>query len=246
MNSRGRKKRARNNNRTTKRNSQVGPLRRLTQDQRKAGGPMAVAYRTRGMVSPDVVFEQMVYNYPVTISNVGVSYTNNRFCPNSIYDVDPLVGSVAVAGLTEMAAIYSGARVISYKYKIEISNNEAFPVNAFCIAFMSPGTDPGANTIKSVDYPMNEGAKSRLLSAKGGQDRCVFSGTVNLNRYMSNQVLGDDSFASSTSAAVAAGYRCYFVIGALAGSTVFTAAGVTVKPEFTLNTMFFNKVELLT
>jgi len=219
---------------------------RPNRDERIAGGQRAVVYREPGEIDAPVKFVKFHFWAQNTITNLGNAYTNNRYSPNNPYDVDPLVGSTAIPGLTEEAAIYTGMRVVKYSYVVEICNNEAFPVTAYAIPSLAPGTDPGANALIGLDYPMNPRAKSFILSAKGGQDRCVFKGRVPLPSIQSNQLLTDDSYASSTAASVAAGYRLYFVSGALSGSSVFTAAGVTISSHFYMDTQLFNEKDLST
>jgi len=95
-----------------------------------------------------------------------------RFTPNGAYDVDPILGSTNTPGFAEMAILYSYYRVIKVGYRLEICNNETFPVRVYSVL---QNTDPG--TVGNLQFPGNPMAKSFLLSAKGGMDRTVLSDT---------------------------------------------------------------------
>jgi len=234
-------------NRKRKRRGAGGKRRgRLSGEEKMTAGSGTVAVRTPGLIIPNQVISTLHYWSMVTFSNNGVSYTNNRYIPNQPYDVDPLVGSTAIAGLTEMAGFFSGMRAIKYRYCIDISNNEAFPVTVYCLPILQTGVDPTANTISGLDYPMNPLSKTFVLSAKGGQDRVKFRGTVDLAKKYTKQVLTDDSFASGIASTLASGFRIYFAIGAVGGSSNFTTAGITTSSHFYINTVFFSRKELTT
>jgi len=234
------------NRRTARTKSKKRTGNKLNSEERMVAGRDSIVVRQPGFVIPNQTISNMHFWAMQTHSNNGIAYTNVRYTPNNAYDVDPLVGSTAIAGLTEMAAFYSGMRVIKYRYDIDISNNEAFPVTVYCVPILIPGTDPGADTISGLDYPMNPLSKTFVLSAKGGQDRCKFKGVVDLPKLYTKQVLTDDNYAQSTAATLAAGFRIYIVLGGLAGSTTFTAAGITYSSHFYLETVFYNRKELLT
>jgi len=95
-----------------------------------------------------------------------------RYQVNSAYDVDPILGSTSTPGFAEWSTLYSYYRVIKVGYKVELCNNEAFPVRVYTLF---QNTDPG--TVGNLQYPGNPLSKSYLLSAKGGMDRTVLSDT---------------------------------------------------------------------
>jgi len=219
---------------------------RLTKDEAMTAGRDAIAVRKPGLIIPNQTISNLHFWAMQTHSNNGLSYTNIRYIPNQPYDVDPLVGSTAIAGLTEMAAFYSAMRAIKYRYEIDISNNEAFPVTVYVMPSLQAGTDPGSDTVSGLDYPMNPLAKSYVLSAKGGQDRHSFKGTINLADYYTKQVLTDDSYASGIGSALTAPVRIYIVAGACSGSVNFTTAGVTYSTHLYIDTVFYVRKELTT
>jgi len=106
------------------------------------------------------------------ITNAAGTTAMVRFQPNAAYDVDPILGSTNTPGFAEWATLYAYYRVVKVGYKIEICNNEAFPVRSYALF---QNTDPG--TVGNLQFPGNPMAKSYLLSAKGGMDRTTLTDT---------------------------------------------------------------------
>jgi len=196
-----------------------------------------------GAVVPDQLIRTLDFiAYPI-ITNIGVSYTNNRYKMNSSYDVDPLVGSTTLVGFTELSALYAAYRVLKVHGFIDLCNNEAFPV----VAYVGPNrnqSDPGANSINGLEWPSNAMFKRHLLSAKGGQDRIRIPFSFNLPKIYSKQVLTDDNFSASVTSDPA--ILVYMICGAIAtGSNVLTVAGVSLDVAIRQEVMFY-KPKLLT
>jgi len=54
--------------------------------------------------------------------NSGNTNSNKYMVPNYVYDIDPAVGSTAVPGFTELAAIYRNYRLRRFKYWVQFAN----------------------------------------------------------------------------------------------------------------------------
>jgi hypothetical protein len=211
-------------------------------------GSESVFVQEPGAIIPNQTECELHFFTSPVITNNGNGYTNNRYVLNQAYDVDPLLGSTTIAGLTEMAAFYGAMRVIGARVVVEFSNNEAFPITVYFCSSLQVGVDPTANTTNGLDYPMNPYTISRALSAKGGQDHCIIKKNLDLSRLLTKQVLTDDNYASGTNGAIAAGYRFYGICGAIAAgtNTFTTAGGVLVSFHVFLRTIFYDRKLLTT
>jgi hypothetical protein len=87
------------------------------------------------------------YSVSKTLNNAGVQVANFRYQPSFCYDVDPLLGSTAMPGFTEWAAIYRYYRLRSSRISVMFANNEAFNV----LVYVCPlNYDPTANISPNV------------------------------------------------------------------------------------------------
>ncbi len=130
-----------------------------------------------------------------TISGAAAAIVK-RWIPNSAYTPEVGGGSAATKGFSNWAGIYAFYRVVSYKYDIFVCNNEAFPVSVYV---MNLNDDPG--TTANSTTAQNSLSQIRLLSAKGGQDRCRFRGTYTIARVIgSNSAEFDDDYRASVTA----------------------------------------------
>jgi hypothetical protein len=196
--------------------------------------------KTPGSILPDQSLVEYHFYSSYIMTNNGVAYTNLRWKVNSAYDVDPLVGSTAIAGFTEMAALYGSYRVLGIKSVMEFVNNEAFAVDVYCGPQPTLNTDPGANSIGGLDWLMNERFKHSVLSPTTGMDRISVSQDVDFSRLFSRQIATDDSFGGSVTGSP--GLSIWYIAGALpAGTKTFTTAGVSVFAHLVLKTIMYSK-----
>lgn len=120
-------------------------------------------------------------------------YATKVFRPNAAYDVDPLLGSTATAGFSELAGIFQYYRVITYRYEVEFVNEQTFPVQAIVL---NTNINPGTGTIQG--YAGNQWCQIHLLSGNaGGPCKHVFKGRHNVGQIVgSAEVEMDDNYAS--------------------------------------------------
>jgi hypothetical protein len=114
------------------------------------------------------------------IQNVGNTSGNVRFTPTFAYDVDPVIGSTAMPGFTELAGIYRQYRVDGFRYKVSFSNNEAFAMTALTCPV---NFDPGANTANFQNYLSNRRSKSKILGPLTGNGVTTMSGRVTVAEF---------------------------------------------------------------
>lgn len=117
---------------------------------------------------------------------------------NSAYDLDPLVGSTAMSGFSQWAAIYYYYRVLRFGYRWEVCNNESIPLIASCAPTKN---DVGANYSSCQEFGEFPYGQSKLLPASGGQNRHVFTGVIDLAKYLGHTgYLYDDTSSAAVTA----------------------------------------------
>jgi hypothetical protein len=166
-------------------------------------------------------------------NNAGATYMSWRYRMNSAYDPDPLVGSGSMAYFSEWAAMYANYRVLSYRIKVQIANEESFPLNV--VAYPTR-EDVGANSSNTPEGPELPYAVSRLLSAKGGQDRLGMSRRVDLPTFWGNpsEYITNPNFAAGDGASPS--QSLYYNIGCFANNNF--SSGVLISITMSYHILF--------
>jgi len=164
------------------------------------------------------------------INNAGAAKASNTFYVNGLYDVDPLLASTAIPGFSEMMDLYQNYRVIGGEVKARVTNNEAFPVGVACGFVPNPGV--GSNQFAVQDFG-NKWTDMRVLSAKGGQDRCTFIEKFNCeNLFGSSAYSGDVGNFLGTKTTNP-------------GTVLQWCVGLTASPVFVSGATLFLEIEFL-
>jgi len=100
-----------------------------------------------GFWAPSRIATMLRFSKYVTITAGAATAANIRLVPTFAYDVDPTVGSTAMAGFSEYAGMYRFYRVQMSKIHCAFANNQAFNVIAYIIP---ANADPGANYSAAV------------------------------------------------------------------------------------------------
>lgn len=167
----------------------------------------------------DKVLSWQVNKIPLNAAGINAMV---RFSPNSAYDVDPVFGSTSTPGFSEWAALYSYYRVVKIGYRLQIVNNETFAVRVYTIF---TNTDPG--TVGNSQFPGNPLAKDYLLSAKGGQDRCLLKDTKQVAQITGARGVEDeDNYRAAVTASPTD--LVWLGVGANTVGASFLANGVSV------------------
>lgn len=219
---------------------------RMESDENTLARPQQISvFRSAGQVVSEQSIVDLHYYTTYNITNVGVSFASIRFRPNNVFDVDPALGSTATPGFAEMAALYGTYRVLGYEATVDVCNGEAFAVQVFAIPWSNLQTAPAANDTTTPSLPMNQLASVKVISAKGGMDRCVLKNNVDFAKVYSKQIMTDDSFAAKVT--TGPGFVLYNVVGVIAsGSSVLTAAGVSAFIHYRIRVMFYGRQVLTT
>ncbi len=191
---------------------------------------------------PDSALVELRYNDGfLERTNSSSSIASWRFVMNSVYDPDPTIGSGSVAGHNIWGQIYSTYRVLGLGYNVTFTNNETFGVQVLTC----PTTfDLGNNSANTEQFGEAKYGQSRMLSAKGGQDRATISGYVNLSEFFGKSYLYDSTFNSSVAGSPAT--LLYLNLGVNAGSNSLTAGGVIQQCVLTYHVLYYRKQNIFT
>jgi hypothetical protein len=156
----------------------TGPKRRAR--ARNVNGMKYTSGSTTIIRNPvaDSLFVKLFYNDTTLLrNNVGGTVCSWRYRMNSAYDPDPALGTGAITGFNEYAALYDRYRVTKCSIDIEIANLESFAIE---IIFAPTLLDVGTNYTGVSSMPEYPYGKKKILSIAGGKDsgRMKFTSTI--------------------------------------------------------------------
>lgn len=198
-------------------------------------------WKSPRMIMPNEYDTTLRYIVTNTVGSAAAVLASIRFQSNA-YDVDPALGSTAMAGFTEFAGFYARFRTLGMTYKFNSCNQEAFPVSIIH-GFSS-------NSIATGSLGMNYGEgplmRTAILGPLTGQCRGTYTQSATTQQIVGTaQALYDDVYTgSTTSSTLPTGGTVYCYFGA-AAPTAFTAAGILVQVEINLHIRFY-KLNFLT
>jgi len=200
--------------------------------------------RGLNLVIPDKMFTRLQYNGLQTLAiTVGNTATALRYRPTAVFDVDPLLGGTSVPGFTEMAALYTGYRVVGSKITLSAVGLDARPI-AFGIVPLNfdPGASPALATIQS--WLMNPYHKYLLTGGSGSPPKILSKYMSTERIFGSKQVYFDDNFTSIvTSVPNNNWFWAIFLVAP--GPVVTTNQSTTVDIKISMDIEFFNRKALL-
>lgn len=207
--------------------------RKANKQQRRQRG--MTLYSSPRAVMPsefDTTFRYLI-QYVVTTN--GALLANIRFTTNA-YDVDPVLASTAMAGFTELAALYARFRTLRMSYKFTACNQEAFPVSVIH-GFSNVVITSAALGLNYAENPM---MSSHMLGPLTGQGRAVYRNSASIQDISGTaQALYDDLYTgSTTSSTLASAGTCHCYFGVIS-NTNLTAAGVLVTAEIDLRVRLY-------
>jgi len=188
----------------------------------------------------DSVVVTLRYTDPTFIHTMVGTVTTFRYRMNSVYDPDPNILSGSVSMFNEWAAMYNHYRVLRFHYKITLSNMSTLPL---MISTVPTKIDLGANFSGAVNFPEAPYGRASLISAQGGQDRIVLSGTIDLAKFSGHAgYLYDDITGSQVSSSPSSLY--YFNIGVNSSQT--NIGTVCANVTLTYETLFYDRLSPFT
>jgi hypothetical protein len=155
---------------------------------------------------------------------------------NSAWDPDPLLSSGSLSGYAEWAAFYFNYRVVKFSYDVTLSNLETHPVSTVCAPTTADLGSNYSNTPQISEFPYG---KMSIMSAATGMDRCRFTGTIDLPKFLGDPQFyrGDLLFQSATG--TNPGNLLYMNFGAYSG--INFANGIFVSARLGYLVEFFYK-----
>jgi hypothetical protein len=206
--------------------------RKTIKSRRQQGMTLYSSPRRIMPVEFDTTFTYLV-QYVVTTN--GALLANIRFTTNA-YDVDPTLASTAMAGFSELAALYARFRTLHMSYKFTAYNQEAFPVSILhgfsCVVISSAAL--------GLNYAENPLMSSHMLGPLTGQGRAVYRKSASVQEISGTaQSLYDDLYTgSTTSSTLASAGTCHCYFGVVSNANL-TAAGVLVTAEISLRVRLY-------
>jgi len=142
----------------------------------------------------------LAYHTEGILNSVGLSQIARRWTPNCPYDMDPVLGSTATQGLSEMAAKFGYMRCLRTKYDFTIANLEVFPIT---LRIVQANFDPGTTGTGYSNLSTQDGGRIMELGAVGsGKDTLKLTGWCSVPRVVGDRSVKTDSRFSSTTAAI--------------------------------------------
>jgi hypothetical protein len=167
----------------------------------------------------------------------GTSFEQIYFQPTFAYDVDPVVGSDAMAGFFELGKLYTKYRVNAYTIVANFCNNEQFAVQAMIM----PTNTNGGGAFTPQTILANPRTKRSLVGTyaqfpKKLRDRVTiadFGGSANTK--------SADTYSALTAGTAAPLNNIFHVVGIWADLGLFNA-GVTIDATVTVDIEFFELI----
>lgn len=161
-----------------------------------------------------------------------LAYWSKEYQMNSAYDVDPLVGGGTCLGFNEWASMYTRYRVLRFNYEVEFVNQSS---STLIVSVCPTKTSYGSNYSHCIDFSEAPYGQSRMLSPKGGMDRAVLRGSIDLVKFSGyHGYLFDDVSSGLVTGNPSQLY--YLQIGV---NSNVTGAVFSVRMKFYLDTQFF-------
>jgi len=133
----------------------------------------------RGWVlQPPKIRIKLRYYFQFQVSNAGLQTASKSYYCNSVYDVDPALGSNTVPGFTQLIGLYNTFRVERTTLSMDAVNGDSF-ASSLVVAWLPNATFSAANSFLEHSYG-NRFTQRYLLSASGGMDRQRIHRTVDM------------------------------------------------------------------
>jgi hypothetical protein len=230
----------RNGNKRNGRNRQN--LKQTVNKQKVGASYQAPFYKVPGgMMVPESLETELKFVALLVVTNAAGFAASTRYSSNA-YDVDPSVGSTAMAGFAEFAAFYKKFRTLSMSYKFNVQNAEAFGVtimHGFSTTSIASGS-------LSFQYSTNPLFQTSALGPATGFGIKTFRGNASICKiYGTETPLYDDLFTGSTTSSTLATASTAWCYLGLISNTALTALGVLVTAEIKLRVQFYGRNLLL-
>ncbi len=181
-------------------------------------------------IQPPRALVKLQYHHSGTITQNGAGGASKSWNANGLYDIDPALASLSIAGFTEWATLYGANRVLRVNVKGSISNAETTPV--YCgLGFVNGSVS--SNSFRYTSYGNLHCKNLGILSPKGGQDRLFFNKSVDIEDVVGFYAdFGDLTFYGTSSSNPSS--IVSFMLGCESTSALLTTAGMVYDLTITL------------
>jgi hypothetical protein len=143
-----------------------------------------------GFIMPDKYYTTLNYWKAIQLPNTGGG-AFTYLVPSNAFDIDPALGSTALPGFTELAAIYHRYRVLKVKVTLEVTNTNNS--NPEMILLLASNRDLGSPTITDwIHWKSNPLGMARTVGT-------VYSPPVKLTRtFSTEEIFGSKEIYTDT------------------------------------------------
>jgi len=200
-----------------------GPQRRKRGGKRKyKQQPKFEIREIRGNLLPPRTQYKLGFSTPVDINNSGFVYTNIRYDPVYVYDIDPTIGSTDTQYLTFLKGMYRYYRTRSASLHVSFQNKEAFGVVTYLTLVNS---DPNVNNVNYPRYMANAYSKTKALGPLTGNSAGEMRHRTSTSTFSGIRYTGQiDTYTGRCDGTAAPTNFWFFMVGAVStdGTSTFT------------------------
>jgi hypothetical protein len=209
--------------RNNRRNKQSRPKTKQSKSLTIVRGPNIVPARLRTRLS---FFKHYL------AGNVGTTSTVVRFVPTNCFDVDPTLGSTAMSGFSELAALYELYRTFSSRMTVNFVNLEV--QNGLSCGLLATTQDLGTSPAPTAVYS-NPMTTTRICGTANGNNKCQISKSISTSRLTgAASTTVSDNFTSLTTGGPGDNWY-WFVITSLPSGTFATGAEFQIKLDIVVD-----------
>jgi len=193
-----------------------------------------------GEFAPKSMRVKLCYNDLTTVQTQNGQSTSNWYYRTSAYDVNPLIGTTAMPGFLELAALYNQYRVHGIAVHFEGSNMHTSPL----ILGIFPSYETyGHNTLSNINIIEYSGTRygfRKVISPSGGMDALRLNKTWTMTQLVGNESwLMDSNYTATVTSNPTTMWNVNIAITATVG-TLTTNGGLQGLYSVVLDVEFFD------
>jgi len=197
---------------------------------------------TTGDVLPRSITVKLNYTDGTMLRTSGATFLAFRLRANSLFDVDPLLGSGTISGFTEIAALYRQYRVTHCEFEWTAVNNQLQPVVVgalFSNIDVPTVVTTNEQALGALENPFS--TRAHCLSAGGGMDRVTLVGKLPLGQVHGNELeyMASNDFSALVNANPAVILFLTFIVVDTTGAGL--AQGISSSLVLRFTCQFFNR-----
>lgn len=214
--------------------------------KKKANKISTVTIRQPGVVCADRY--RVKLRYVDTTSNrvgtSGASFGLVRYYANNLFDPNPLVFTTTIPGFKQLTTLYDHYRVRATKIVVRATNMEAFPVVVLVWPSFIDLTTSSSNQFFQ-EMLANPYVKWKMLSPKGGMDRCQLTNYISWQKFAGTKNVSTDvDYAALVNAAPAQLFFLNIAAYSVDNTNFTPNTSVVFESRLTFYSEFYERVTL--